>query len=246
MPDVCLVVPCFNEAERLDAAVFLDALERSDRLALCFADDGSRDGTAGVLQSLAARAPDRISIVTLDVNRGKAEAVRQGILRSVADGYATVGYWDADLSTPLTEVDALLRVLDSHPNCVAAIGSRWRRLGATIERNAMRHLAGRVFATMASLVLDLPVYDSQCGAKLFTAAVAREVFAEPFLSKWCFDVEILARIAALKGRATITDAVIEVPLGTWVEVGGSKLRAVHALGMAIDLWRIHARYSRAR
>lgn len=243
MPDVCLVVPCFNEASRLRADAFLDALRLQPRLSLCFVNDGSSDETARALAELAAQSSDRISVVNLPANRGKAEAVRQGV-QAVSQTCAFVGYWDADLSTPLTELDALLTTFEQRPHCAAAIGSRWRRLGSRIDRNPLRHAGGRVFATLASLVLDLPVYDSQCGAKVFRADTARMLFAEAFISRWCFDVELLARLSRHAGKAAINDIVIEVPLAAWHEVGGSKLRPSDTVGMLIDLWRIRAQYGR--
>src|SRR5258705_13127196 len=77
-PRIALVVPCFNEAARLDAGAFLAfARERADRR-LCFVDDGSSDGTAARLAEIAAAAPDRIAAERLPSNRGKGEAVRAG------------------------------------------------------------------------------------------------------------------------------------------------------------------------
>jgi glycosyltransferase involved in cell wall biosynthesis len=245
MPDVCLVVPCFNEAVRLDADAFATALRQDERVAFCFVDDGSRDQTPEILNALAVRAPGRIRVIRFDVNQGKAEAVRQGMTHAAADPrFQAIGYWDADLSTPLTELPRFLDVLDRDPDCVAAIGSRLKRLGARIDRRATRHVLGRVFATLASLAVDLPVYDSQCGAKLFRATAISALCSEPFLSRWCFDVEILARIAVRDGERHPTHAVVEVPLSAWHEVDGSKLSAGQMAMMAVDLWRIRQRYTR--
>ena len=71
-----LVVPCYNEASRFDATAFLDAVQALPALRLCFVDDGSTDTTGHVLRTLQQRAPDRIEILTLAQNSGKAEAVR--------------------------------------------------------------------------------------------------------------------------------------------------------------------------
>jgi dolichyl-phosphate beta-glucosyltransferase len=245
MQDVCLVVPCFNEASRLDADAFVGALSANQRLALCFVDDGSHDQTLQLLQKVAERSPQRIEVVSLQVNSGKAATVRHGMLHAAGNSrYQFVGYWDADLSTPLSELTRFLDTFTQHPETVAVIGSRLKRLGADIDRRAVRHALGRVFATLASLAVDLPVYDSQCGAKLFRAADIQWLCAEPFLSRWCFDIEILARISARLGGRQTAQAVIEVPLSVWREVGGSKLSAAQMAGMALDLVRIRQRYSR--
>jgi len=244
MPDVCLVVPCFNEAKRLDSAAFLAGLMLQPRLGFCFVNDGSEDDTSRALRELADRAPGRITVVDLDRNRGKAEAVRRGMLKAVEDTrHAFVGYWDADLSTPLSEITSFIDILEQNAEAMAVIGSRLRRLGANIDRRALRHVLGRVFATLASITLDLPVYDSQCGAKLFKAAVVAELFGEAFRSTWCFDVEILARLSARLGTNRTRHAVIEVPLRAWREVGGSKLRLYQVALMPLELWRIRMRYS---
>lgn len=132
-------------------------------------------------------------MITLAANVGKAEAVREGVLHMGALGrFAFVGYWDADLSTPLAELRAMLAAFVLNPDCLLAMGSRFRRLGSSLNRSPMQHALGRVFAMAAGLILQLPVHDSQCGAKVFRAQVVELLFADPFTSPWLFDVELLA------------------------------------------------------
>ncbi len=124
------------------------------------------------------------------------------------------------------------------------IGSRVKLMGRTIERLAWRHYLGRIFATAASLVLDLPVYDTQCGAKLFRATpLLAQVFAEPFLARWVFDVEIIARFMELDpgGPDRIGEALFELPLRHWIDVHGSKVKPVDFAQSARDLALIFAR-----
>ena len=91
-------------------------------------------------------------------------------------------------------------MLKGRPELVGVFGSRIRRLGAAITRDPLRHYFGRVFATLASMVLDLAVYDTQCGAKLFRVNDdLRRAFGHVSL-RWIFDVELLARIAAGRRR----------------------------------------------
>lgn len=246
MPQVCLVVPCFNEARRLDGEAFLRFLAEDSRATVFFVNDGSTDATANLLDSLRARQPDRVRVVTLPGNGGKAEAVRQGMRLAAESGTAPlIGYWDADLSTPLSELPALLAAFD-HARCQLAMGSRLKRLGSNIERRAVRHVLGRVFATAASVTLGMPVYDSQCGAKIFRAPIVEWLFAEPFTSPWLFDVEILARMRDHLGRAEALGAVVEVPLSTWRDVDGSKMRARHMAAAPLGLLKIHWRYRTGR
>jgi glycosyltransferase involved in cell wall biosynthesis len=245
MPEVCLVIPCFNEARRLRGDEILEFLHAHEQVTICFVDDGSADGTRATLDELSVRAPQAVKVLALPVNRGKAEAVRQGVLHAASlQRFALIGYWDADLSTPLPELPALLRPFEADPACTVAMGARVRRLGSNIRRSASRHYVGRVFSTLASLLLKLPVYDSQCGAKVVRADLVDVLFGDPFLTKWIFDVEILARLRNYLGRDAVLDAVSEVPLREWTEVGGSKLRLAHMVKVPLELMRISAHYNR--
>jgi dolichyl-phosphate beta-glucosyltransferase len=244
---LALVVPCFDEATRLDAGALRDATCQA-KLELVLVDDGSRDGTRELLESLA-RARPHTHVVALDANRGKAEAVRRGVLDALTRSPDAVGYWDADLSTPLSELPAFVRVLDERPDVEIVYGSRVKLMGRSIERLAWRHYVGRVFATAASITLALPVYDTQCGAKLFRATpLLARVFAEPMLSAWAFDVEVVARFMRLdpRGRKWIEKSLYELPLGTWVHAHGSKVRPVDFARAALDLARIRRAYRPSR
>jgi dolichyl-phosphate beta-glucosyltransferase len=246
MRDVCLIVPCFNEEKRLQGDRITGFVGAHPAVRVCFVDDGSSDGTVGLLERLRAKQPDRILIRRLERNSGKAEAVRQGVLHvSSSQSPAFIGYWDADLSTPLSELERMLAAFDSGPQCRLAIGSRIKRLGSNIERNEARHYLGRVFSTLASRLLDLPVYDSQCGAKVFRADLAAVLFGDPFSTRWIFDVEVLARLRNHIGRDGVLKTVIEVPLTEWREVGGSKLRLAQMIRVPLELLRIRSRYNKA-
>jgi hypothetical protein len=106
-----------------------------------------------------------------------------------------------------------------------------------------RHYLGRIFATLASLTLDLPVYDTQCGAKLFRATgVLSAALKTPFLSRWIFDVELLARFIELRSSRAVLESTFEFPLRSWRDVPGSKVNASAFAKAAAELWRIHRRY----
>lgn len=245
MQDVCLVIPCFNEARRLPVREIGEFLPSRPHVSLCLVDDGSTDGTADLLESLRQHHPTQIVVRHLARNAGKAEAVRQGVLHAAADErFGLIGYWDADLSTPLAECDRLVAVFGENPDCRLVMGSRVKRLGSDIDRRAVRHVLGRVFSTFASLILQLPVYDSQCGAKVFRAELAPVLFAAPFITRWLFDVELLARFRDHLGIESALRSAVEVPLGAWREVGGSKLRPGHMAKVPIELLAIKRRYPR--
>ena len=180
-------------------------------------------------------------------NRGKAEAIRRGLQdalkhRSESDqALQFLGYWDADLSAPLMCLPLFQETFDRKPDCRLVMGSRVRLLGNSIIRRPFRHYLGRVFSTLASLALDLAVYDTQCGAKLFRIDQdLEEVFAAPFSDPWIFDVELLARLKDLWGPDT-ESRIIELPLPTWEHVGGSKVRMWHGVRALVGLGSIWLR-----
>jgi glycosyltransferase involved in cell wall biosynthesis len=239
MARLLLVVPCYNEEKRLDVEAF-----RAHRGAeFLFVNDGSKDGTLRVLQSLRDADPSRFDVLDLERNSGKAEAVRRGILAAVERGAELTGFWDADLATPLSELPAFLEIFDARPEIAMVFGARVRLLGRDISRHASRHYLGRVGATLISQTLGLAVYDTQCGAKLFRSSAAlREVFAQPFLSRWIFDVEILARFVRMQGRDAVARQVYEYPVKTWRDVKGSKVKSTDFLRALRDLWKIRRAY----
>jgi dolichyl-phosphate beta-glucosyltransferase len=117
-------------------------------------------------------------------------------------------------------------------------------MGRDIRRSAPRHYVSRVFATFASLALALPVYDTQCGAKLLRATgEVVGLFAEPFRSRWIFDVELIARYLALEvsdGGPPRAARIYELTLPTWHEVPGSRLRyrdLARSTIEVISVWR---------
>lgn len=249
MASTWIVVPCYNEAKRLDRSAFTRFVDGSTGVRLLFVDDGSTDGTPHMLNGLCAARPDRIEWLRLSANRGKAEAVRVGMLSAIDRGAGYAGYWDADLSTPLDVVGRFMQILDDTPWLELVMGSRVQLLGRRIERRPLRHYLGRVFATAASLTLGLKVYDTQCGAKLFrvTPGVAK-LFVQPFVSRWTFDVEIIARMVRQrsgKRLAPAEEVIRECPLMEWRDVSGSKLTVWARLRAGFDLLRVAYTTSRS-
>jgi dolichyl-phosphate beta-glucosyltransferase len=243
-PATALVIPCHDEAARLDVDALHAFAEARPWLHLWLVDDGSRDGTPSVLAELAARAPERFSVLAIPSNVGKGEAVRQGMLRALDEAPELVGFWDADLATPLAALERFLHAFDERPSLEILIGSRVQLLGRHIERNPARHYLGRVAATFVSRMLGIAVYDTQCGAKLFRATPRlREILSQPFLSRWIFDVELLARwMRAAGARETweVGERVRELPLEVWRDVPGSRIHWLRdGLRVPVDLWRIH-------
>ena len=194
--DITVVVPCYNEEKRLNAAAFLDYIDRTGGVSFLFVNDGSRDATADLLRRMVARRPDRVAMLDLPVNGGKAEAVRQGLLTASAEGAELLGYWDADLATPLSAIDDFRTVAGQLSEVEVVFGSRRQLLGHRISRSFRRRAISRLCAVLARQVVCLPVGDTQCGAKLLRNSPAlRAALAAPFEAGWLFDVELFARLA---------------------------------------------------
>jgi glycosyltransferase involved in cell wall biosynthesis len=226
MRKTTVIVPCYNEAKRISPQAFLCALEKELNLSFLFVNDGSTDETLNVLKSIKEKNPVQIEIVNLEKNSGKAEAVRRGIIKALEGQCDNVGYWDADLATPLDAIEVFCRLLDS-ADVDIVMGSRVRLLGRKIERKAVRHYLGRIFATCASMLLNIGVYDTQCGAKIFKNSPSlKQVFGKPFKVKWTFDVELLARFPIVMGVSPyeISSRWVEYPLDEWIDVKGSKIK----------------------
>jgi dolichyl-phosphate beta-glucosyltransferase len=243
-PELALVVPCYDEAARLSPAAFLDFVATHPRVQLVFVDDGSADGTGEILGRMRAEAPGAVTTLGLPARRGKGEAVRTGVLAALDAGAALVGYFDADLATPLRAIDDFLEVLRTRPSIEFVLGSRVMLMGRDVRRKATRHYFGRAFATAVSLALDLPVYDTQCGAKVLRVTTATAtLFEQPFRSPWIFDVELIARYLRLPvapGEPARRDRLYELVLPVWHDRPGSKLQWHDFARAMLDLgyiWR---------
>src|SRR5262245_52188154 len=115
MPQVYIVVPCYNEGKRLPVHQFRDFARHHQRVRFIFVDDGSKDDTLAVLQDLRQLDPLAFNVVALPRNSGKGEAVRQGCLTAFAYRADFIGYWDADLATPLEAIPDFLAVFQERP-----------------------------------------------------------------------------------------------------------------------------------
>lgn len=217
-----VVVPCYNEAERLDIGAFATYLEQSPNTTLLFVNDGSKDATLDRLFMLRDIAPDQVVVIDLSRNSGKAEAVRQGLIAATDTGAAFVGYWDADLATPLDAIDDFSRVLTKFAETQVVYGARRTLLGHRIERTLGRRIVSRICATLARQAVRLPIGDTQCGAKMMrNTPLLRNAISSPFTAGWLFDVELFTRLST-----QMTDrrfAFYEQPLAEWTEIAGSKV-----------------------
>jgi glycosyltransferase involved in cell wall biosynthesis len=205
-PEYSIVVPAYNESARIGATlthVLQCVHEHGWRAEVLVVNDGSRDNTAAIIESFAAKDPI-VRLISNPGNRGKGYSVRNGILQAAGE---IVMFTDADLSSPMEEAELLFAAIRDGADI--AIGSRWlERKRQTIQQPLYRQFFGRCFNAVTRLVMGLPFADTQCGFKAFKRQAAQTVFQLQRIERWGFDPEIL--FIALK-RGYI---VREVPV-TW-------------------------------
>jgi dolichyl-phosphate beta-glucosyltransferase len=230
-PQLSLIFPCYNEEGRLPASLarvqeYLEARDLSYEILIV--DDGSADGTLAFAEAEAAR-DGRIRVLSYGRNEGKGYAVRYGARNARGQW---VLFSDADLSTPIEELDKFLPLLEQGYDVV--IGSRalagsqiqvhqpwWRERAGRLANFCIRRLSGMQFP------------DTQCGFKLFTRRAAADIFPQLTISGWMFDVEVLVIARKLGYR------IVDVPV-TWINSGDSRVRLSHAPGVAAELMRIRS------
>jgi len=246
LPKTGIVIPCYQEAKRLPETEYTSFFYKYPEIYFLFVNDGSKDETLNVLNRLKLKGQGNGNIEVLDFkyNSGKAESIRLGInhILTIPD-IRYVGFLDADLATPFDEFLRLLEMISNHTALKMVSGARIKRMGAAIERSSIRHYISRIIATITTLgILRIPVYDTQCGAKIFDAEFAHFIFQDQFISRWLFDIEIYCRIIAKCGYEETLEFVYELPLNTWHHVKNSKIGLTEA-GVLLDLLKIYYRYS---
>ena len=255
-----IIIPCYNEARRLPTTSFLNYIQTHlscpTRPTFLLVNDGSTDQTLQLLENLKSKDPTSFEILHLSKNQGKAEAVRQGLLHVLSTTSTTaqngniIGFWDGDLATPLSSIDVFMHIFHTKPKIEMVFGSRVALLGRDIQRHASRHYLGRIFATLASSLLQLRIYDTQCGAKLFRITPdLRWAVSEPFQSRWIFDVALIARLQNQRLRNTntkllpLSSTIYEQPLDSWRDISGSKLSFKHKASALYGLFHIWRKYT---
>jgi dolichyl-phosphate beta-glucosyltransferase len=220
LPPFSVVIPCFNEADRIGATArtTLEFLKtHSPESELIIVNDGSTDATSAIAKDALAAAKIETRLLENFPNRGKGAAVRSGLLAAARP----IGlFFDADLSTPLSEIPKLIEPI-ANGDVDLAFGSRAldRKL-IGVHQPWRREQAGRVFNLLVRLATGMPFWDTQCGFKAFRLDVCRPILKSARIEGFAFDVELLflAHRAELRLR--------EIPV-RWNHAEGSKVRVVH-------------------
>jgi len=239
---VVIIIPCYNEADRLDTNKFIDYLSKNSHLHFIFIDDGSTDNTNLIIKQIILKFNSLASLLINETNKGKAESVRLGVIESYKMNPDFIGFLDADLAAPIEEIDNLLKIIKKDKTKEVVFASRIQLIGSEIKRNYFRHFFGRVFATVVSNILNLPVYDTQCGAKIFSRKICDDIFYEQFISPWLFDVELFARLLNVYGIERTIQMSYEHPVCKWVDIDGSKVKPIYFLKAPFELLKIVRHY----
>lgn len=233
---ISVVIPAYNEERRIPAT--LRAIHRylaaaSEPFEILVVDDGSRDGTVGVVNRLQAEL-SQVSLIRLPSNQGKGRAVQEGVLRACGD---IILFTDADQSTPIEYLSHLLAPMRQH-GCQVAIASRGVAGAQLLKvQSSWRRFLGKAFGALMRTVLITGVQDSQCGFKCFTREAARTIFSSLACANGLFDMEALL-LASRHGYR-----VAEIPV-RWVHDPDSRLtyNVWGALGLLQELLRIRRRW----
>jgi len=243
---VGVVIPCYNEEERLLSTEFLNYIEKNTGYHLCFVNDGSKDNTLQVLRNLQKGREDFITVYDCEKNGGKAEAVRLGMLHMAQkEDLDYIGFLDADLSTDLADFDDLVKTIENS-NFKIVSGSRISRMGANITKESARKIISLTINYIIRKILKMDFKDTQCGAKIFSTDVINIAFSEQFVTQWIFDVEIFKRMTHHFGLNAAKQMLCEQPLKRWIHADGSKLSMKDSVKIVFQLAQIAWVYRRKK
>lgn len=229
VPELSIVVPAYNEADRLPG-LLQDLATRVDPAAteIIVVDDGSTDGTADVAVRAGSWCPN-LTTIAHPVNQGKGAAVRTGV--AAASG-AVIAFFDADNATDLGALEQMKTRFG--PRVGAVVGSRHASGSVVVGAPPIRGVMGRVFNHLVRAVAGASISDTQCGAKMFRRAVGKVAFSSASVDGFAFDVEVLRRIEAM-GMA-----VVEQPVH-WTYVPGTKIKLTTPVKMVAEIIKLRAR-----
>lgn len=223
-----IVIPSFKEADRLP--VFLSSLteNRPDDISYIIVDDGSPIEDFNLLvERVRPYLNSQVTLLRYETNRGKGGAIEFGLEHANTE---YVGFLDADGSIPHYEVINLWEFTKSNLHLDLILSSRIKLLGKQIDRSIKRHISGRIFVTYLNYLFNVPVYDSQCGFKIFKLSLYNSIKSKIINKRWLWDTELLI-LSYLKGFNCAEVAI------DWKDVQGSKINLISdAMKMALGLW----------
>jgi glycosyltransferase involved in cell wall biosynthesis len=228
---IYMVVPCYNEEKRLNLE-YWNELVKIVGTKWIFVNDGSSDNTLGLLQRI-----EKASVLSLDKNVGKAEAIRLGVLSTCAElnqETLNFGYIDADGAFAIEDIKRIIDISNNSKKDFEGIwGARVKLAGRSIIRKDLRHILSRIIITFIGLRIKNLPYDIQTGFKIFKLnEEVMNIFNQKFSTRWFVDLEILLRFNQMNHKVL---RVWEEPLNKWDDVSGSKIRGLQLFQILRDI-----------
>jgi glycosyltransferase involved in cell wall biosynthesis len=230
--EIVVVVPCFNEANRLNLYYF-NELSMLQNVIWIFVDDGSTDNTNMILENYSRKK--NIVILRIEHNVGKSKAIAHGVNFASREflNIGWIGFLDSDGAFTADDVKRFIKMTSLIKKYDAIYTSRVKMAGRNIKRNFARHIVARLIISLFGLVWrDIP-YDTQSGFKLYRYSDDfKLMFIEPFKTKWFFDIELSIRHLKLKGREI---NVWEEPVSSWFDIPGSKVNSRQVFRISLEV-----------
>ncbi|MGV0947306.1 glycosyltransferase [Empedobacter falsenii] len=236
MSKLAIIIPCYNEEFRLNFNE-IDLLLNQANIDVYFANDGSKDNTVKKINQYIQNKPNTF-LFDYKKNEGKAFTIYKSLVSLYEQNkYTYIGYLDADFSTKSVDFLSMYNYLQNSPK-EFILASRIMLLNSNIKRKKYRHYIGRIILTIINIKYKLGIYDTQCGAKIFSQNILNEVLKTPFQTAWLFDAEVFIR---LKKSNLLTNGV-EFPITNWEDVAGSKLKLTDGFEILKEINTLYKNY----
>lgn len=239
MQKIAIIIPCYNEEKRLNESSLVELIQNTS-VTIFLANDGSTDKTFETIQHFALQHPSRIFVINYKKNEGKANTIHKAVNQLLdKKEFDYIGYFDADFSTSASEITRMITELDKN-KASFIFGSRILLLNSNIQRKRYRHIIGRIVVTIINMRFKLGIYDTQCGAKIFSVKTAQIAFDKNFYTSWLFDVEVFIRLM----KNNLLHSGQEFPLKEWKDVDGSKLGWKTSFKILKELYLLMKNYTK--
>ncbi|MFV0141825.1 glycosyltransferase [Empedobacter falsenii] len=236
MSKLAIIIPCYNEEFRLNFNE-IDLLLNQANIDVYFANDGSKDNTVKKINQYIQNKPNTF-LFDYKKNEGKAFTIYKSLVSLYEQNkYTYIGYLDADFSTKSVDFLSMYNYLQNSPK-EFILASRIMLLNSNIKRKKYRHYIGRIILTIINIKYKLGIYDTQCGAKIFSQNILNEVLKTPFQTAWLFDAEVFIR---LKKSNLLTNGV-EFPITNWEDIAGSKIKLTDGFEILKEINTLYKNY----
>ena len=200
-----IIIPTYNEAENAPILIrrLIKNIPETDILVI---DDGSPDGTAGVIESLQKEITS-LHLLKRKKKSGLGSAYRKGFAWGLERGYSELIEMDADMSHRVRDLSRMIEVKEANPSLSLVIGSRWTKGGTTTNWPKSRELLSRTANLYVRIMLGMGVKDATAGFRIYSAEILRKIDLTSIKSEgYSFQIEMTREVHRLGGQ------IVEVPI----------------------------------